>query len=367
MFAMNDTRKAPHRSDGNSAIVLIIPAYEPNHALVELVQQVRNENDHGGGQLPIVVVDDGSSAGTREIFQAVEAVAGVTVLRHAVNLGKGAALKTAFNHALVNSGDALKGIVTADADGQHTVPDILRVVSAVAEQGEAIILGVRSFDHEVPFRSRLGNETTRVIFRLFTGRSITDTQTGLRGIPVPIIKRALRIPAQGYDYEFELLLTEIRRRSPIVEMPIQTVYEPGNPTSHFNPVLDSLKIYYVFLRFSILGVVAAVLDYILFVAFLALSSNILASFIVGRAATGVFYFYSAKKHVFHSTGKVSAEAIKFALLVLGSMFASYGLLTVQVLVLHIPAPIAKLFAEMTLGLASFAVQRVLIFRNPITP
>src|SRR5882762_6277861 len=108
--------------------------------------------------------------------------------------------------------------------------------------------------------------------------------------------------------------------------------------------------------FSILGVVAAVLDYILFVAFLALSSNILASFIVGRAATGVFYFYSAKKHVFHSTGKVSAEAIKFALLVIGSMFASYGLLTVQVLVLHIPAPIAKLFAEMTLRLASFAVQ-----------
>ncbi len=105
MFAMNDTRKAPHRSDGNSAIVLIIPAYEPNHALVELVRQVRNENDHGGVQLPIVVVDDGSSAGTREIFQAVEAVAGVTVLRHAVNLGKGAALKTAFNHALVNSGD----------------------------------------------------------------------------------------------------------------------------------------------------------------------------------------------------------------------------------------------------------------------
>jgi glycosyltransferase involved in cell wall biosynthesis len=367
MGALDNTRDGANRTDDNPNVILIIPAYEPNDALIELVREIRNESDRGGLQLAIVVVDDGSSAITKGRFQAVAAVTGVTVLRHAVNLGKGAALKTGFNYALVSAGDALTGVVTADADGQHTVPDILKVVSAVARHRDAIILGTRAFETEVPFRSRIGNETTRVIFRLFTGRSITDTQTGLRGMPLAVIKRALRIPAQRYEYEFELLLTEVKRRTLIVEVPIRTVYEPGNPTSHFNPLIDSLKIYYVFLRFSMLGVVAAVLDYILFVVFFAISANILASFVVGRAATGVFYFYTAKKHVFHSEGDVRGEAIKFTLLVLASMFASYGLLTVQVLLLHVATPVAKLFAEMTLGLASFAVQRVFIFRNPNTP
>ncbi len=77
-------------------ITFVIPAYQPDLQLVALAQGLSDR------EIPLVVVDDGSAPGCAAIFDAVQRMAGVTVLRHAVNLGKGAALKTAFNHVLVH-------------------------------------------------------------------------------------------------------------------------------------------------------------------------------------------------------------------------------------------------------------------------
>ena len=115
-------------------------------------------------------------------FAAAARFPNVQLLRHAVNLGKGAALKTAFNYVLCAMPDAA-GVVTADADGQHAPEDIARVAEALAAQPDALVLGARAFGADVPLRSRFGNIVTRGIMHALLGRKLADTQTGLRGIP----------------------------------------------------------------------------------------------------------------------------------------------------------------------------------------
>jgi glycosyltransferase involved in cell wall biosynthesis len=347
----------------NLIIALVIPAYQPDQTLVDVVLRVLDGSRGLKCQIPIIIINDGSSSETQPIFDKVQSFPGVTVLRHAINIGKGAALKTAFNFGLVAFGQNLRGVVTADADGQHLPADIFKVIDCLSHSGDALILGIRAFDVSMPIRSRFGNSLTKVVFHLFTRRSLQDTQTGLRGIPSTILKRALKIPSQGYDFELEMLVSEAERGTRFVQIPIETVYEPGNPSSHFNPLIDSAKIYYVFLRYSVLAIIAAMLDYAIFLLCLMMSNNIFASVLVGRVLTGYFYFRAARKRVFRSVGNPIPQAIKFILLVTGSMCASYGLLTVQVILLHVPTPLAKLTAELVLFLANFAVQRLFVFQS----
>ena len=110
-------------------------------------------------------------------------------------------------------------------------------------------MGIRSFDTGVPWRSQFGNNLTRRIFQLFTRIDLHDTQTGLRAIPRSLLPRLLEVKANRYSFELEMLLIASRDRISLVQKPIQTVYLDGNSDSHFNPVLDSLRIYWVFVRY----------------------------------------------------------------------------------------------------------------------
>src|SRR6185369_8570471 len=170
----------------------------------------------------------------------------------AVNLGKGAALKTGINHALCTF-PGLTGIVTADADGQHHPEDIRRVAETQREHPDALVMGARTFDADVPLRSRFGNILTRRLMQTLIGTKLQDTQTGLRGIPVGLAERLLLVEARGYEFELEMLIAARQAGVPVVEVPIRTIYEPGNKSSHFNPLTDSMKIYFVLLRFTSAG------------------------------------------------------------------------------------------------------------------
>jgi glycosyltransferase involved in cell wall biosynthesis len=224
--------------------VIVIPAYQPTTALAHLVADLS-----ANAARPIVVVDDGSSAECQPVFARVAACPNVVVIRHAVNLGKGQALKTAFNHFLLHAPTDAVGVVTADADGQHLAADVRRVVGRLEQSPSTLVLGSRTFAGRVPLRSRLGNVLTRGVFRLLIGRAITDTQTGLRGIPRAFLEELVRLGAGYYEFELEMLVRAAERRLPVEEMPIETVYG-GAGQSHFNPLRDSLRIYSVFLRFA---------------------------------------------------------------------------------------------------------------------
>ena len=162
---------------GNPSIVFLFPSYQPTEIFCGLLEQFRL-----GDQSPIVVVDDGSGPTYAPLFQRLKQISGTTLLANAINLGKGAALKHGMNHILVNYPDCV-GVVTADADGQHSVTDILRVAAELKQQPNRVVFGARQFSSSVPLRSRFGNTVSRYVYRLLIGVRLADTQTGLRGVP----------------------------------------------------------------------------------------------------------------------------------------------------------------------------------------
>ncbi len=225
------------------AVAVLIPAYNPDQGLASLVAELRRT----GRFCEIIVVNDGSGDACHPLWDLLAAMPGVTVLHHAVNLGKGAALKTGLNHfcCAVPQGHA---VVTADADGQHLVADIIRVAQRMDDAETSLVLGCRQFSGDVPWRSRLGNLATRFAFRVLAGQRLGDTQSGLRGIPRRLAMELLRSPYAGYEFELDMLIRCRQWRVPIIECPIATVYLEGNRTSHFKPLRDSLRIYCVLFR-----------------------------------------------------------------------------------------------------------------------
>jgi glycosyltransferase involved in cell wall biosynthesis len=225
-----------------SSIAVLIPARRLEPALGPLLDSLL---DAGIGA--IILVDDGSPREDKEVFDSFASKERVHLLRHAVNRGKGRALKTGILYFL----DALPefaGLVTADADGQHASGDILRVANALlASEGRAV-LGCRKFEGAVPLRSRLGNGLTRTIFRLVSGIRVSDTQTGLRAFPASLLPSLAALRGERYEYEMTVLAYLCRRGNVPLEVPIATIYNEGNRSSHFKPVRDSIRVYSVLLR-----------------------------------------------------------------------------------------------------------------------
>lgn len=343
-------------------LILLVPAYRPGQELVRMIADVLCQ-DGGRRFRRVVLVDDGSGAEYSEVFDAARANGNVSIVRHAVNLGKGAALKSGFNHCLVEWPDAA-GVVTADADGQHTAPDILRVADALEAHPAQVVLGIRRFDKGVPSRSRVGNLVTRAVFRAVTGISLHDTQTGLRGWPRAYCASCLRIRSNGFDFELECLL---RARSgpgewqAPLQVTIQTVYAEGNRSSHFDPLLDSMRIYFVFLRYCASSSLAAVVDSLTFYLALGLWGDILLSQACGRVAGVLIVFGLLRRFVFHARGSLAVSLAKYLVLVVVMALVSYGLIRSLHDVFGVPVLAAKLLAEGTLFLGNFAIQREFVF------
>lgn len=216
-------------------MVLLVPVYQPGDGLSRLVSDVRAADP----SCPIVLVDDGSSTPVDQ--------PGCTVLRHSVNRGKGAALRTGFAHiAAKHPGEP---VVCADGDGQHSAEDIMRVAARVASD-DHVVLGVRRV-RRMPPRSRLGNAITRELFRAATGRWVRDTQTGLRGYPGSMLHWLGEVPGERFEYEMNVLLAAVRAGHRIEQVEIATTYLDGNASSHFGSLSDAARVYRSLLRFAV--------------------------------------------------------------------------------------------------------------------
>jgi glycosyltransferase involved in cell wall biosynthesis len=218
-------------------IILTVPAYNPPEQILTVINELT-----ATFACPIVIVNDGSTFQYHSLFTTLAALPNVTLLKHAVNLGKGAALKTAFNHILCNYPEC-KGVVTLDADGQHKLEDIKRVFYTFKEQPASLVLGARTFEQDnVPLKNRFGNILTRSLFRIIHKRKLNDTQTGLRAIPTTQLGNLLKLPANGYEFELKMLIQCLLNGCNIEEVAIETVYLNKNASSHFRPIVDSFRI-----------------------------------------------------------------------------------------------------------------------------
>ena len=282
-------------------VIIIIPAYRPDAKLVALAKELAAAG-YGG----IVVVDDGSGENSRAVFDAVRPLVDA-ILVHEVNRGKGAALKTAFAFIRCRYPEAAAA-VTVDADGQHRPADILAVARTAVRHPGALTVGVRAFSGRVPLRSRFGNAWSRWTFFLLTRIWISDTQTGLRGIPAKFFRRMLCIPGSRYEYEMRMLADARNYDEEPVEVPIETVYLEGNASSHFHPVRDALRTQWALVMFCVSSVLAFAIDNGLFALAMAVMDRrggsrgleVAAALAISRFVSANFNYFYNRFFVFHS-------------------------------------------------------------------
>ncbi|MCD8005399.1 MAG: glycosyltransferase family 2 protein [Oscillospiraceae bacterium] len=217
--------------------VALIPAYQPAEGLIDLLEELTSDG------FDIIVVNDGSSPEYEEIF--IKASTYAMILTHSVNRGKGAALKTGLKYIKNRYGENCT-VVTMDADGQHSPLDALKVIKTAEENTDALVIGSRALDKDVPHRSQFGNTLTRLIYRLATGVSV---RAGLRAFSGSLISIILDIPGKRYEFEMNMLLILPESGIKIMEREIKTIYIDGNSSSHFDSVKDSIRIYREIFRF----------------------------------------------------------------------------------------------------------------------
>ncbi len=347
--------------------VLIIPAYEPDDRMLTLMEALKKAQIS-----PVVFVNDGSGPDYNHYFEIAEKNYGYTVLTHAVNLGKGRALKTAFNYVLNTYPDAV-GVVTADSDGQHSVADIQSCQQALAENPDCLILGVRDFDGEdIPWKSVYGNKLTRMICKGLCGVDVSDTQTGLRGISCAFMKKLMETPGERFEFETNMLI-ETTDYCAIKEIPIETIYDSvENHVTHFDPIKDSIRIYKIFgrmfLKFIISSLSSSVVDLCLFSVFssLLLGWNgiyyVAVATVLARVISGIYNYLINYRFVFNSKKKKSVSATKYFALVIIQMLLSAGLVTLGVYLLPVvPELVIKIFVDGFLFFLSYYIQRKYIF------
>lgn len=353
-------------------IPVIIPAYEPDDKLISLLHAL-----HTVGVRHVVVVDDGSGARYEALFAQAAQIDNCTVLYHAVNLGKGRALKTAFNYCL-REFEQMRGCVTADSDGQHTPEDIAVCMRALWENPKSLVLGCRDFDApEVPARSSFGNKATRNVFRFLLGISVSDTQTGLRAIPAFFMRELMQVKGERFEYETNMLIETKNLNIPIMEVPVKTVYIEENRTSHFNPIKDSVRIYMVFGKFLFSSLSSSVLDLLLFHMFctlrrpldgkIGLVSYIVAATVFARVISAVYNFLINYRVVFKSEEKLAVTAGKYCLLAICQMLCSAFLVNVLYGIVGGTEVFVKMPVDILLFFISFVIQREFVYRKRGNP
>jgi putative flippase GtrA len=253
------------------------------------------------------------------------------------------------------------GVVTADADGQHHRDDIVLVARRLEREPDCLVLGSRGFDGDVPGRSKLGNRLSGMVFHLLIGRKLKDTQTGLRGIPRHVMVDLISIQSTGYEFELAMLTAAKHLAIRIVEEPIRTIYEPGNPTSHFNPWKDSMRIGFVLARFTMLSLATAVFDNLVFYGGIQSALSARNAQILARLAAVMVNYPLARQTVFLSQEPHRATLVRYLALVMASGFVSFQLLTHFQIWFGMTVFHAKILAESALFILNFIIQRDFVF------
>lgn len=340
--------------------IALIPAFEPSDTLLDLVREL---NDAHFG---IVLVDDGSGEKFRGIF--TEAGRFGQVLVHDTNMGKGKALKTGIAFISRHCSESTV-VVTLDADGQHSVPDALRVADAALINPGSIVLGSRRFCGNVPARSRFGNCMTRFVYRMATGSGVYDTQTGLRAFTSEMIPFMLDVSGERYEYEMNVLLKCSTQKIPIKEVEIATIYIDGNSGSHFNAVKDSVKIYREIFKFAASSLTGFVVDYGIYSLLLVATGSLgqavslPLSNIAARIVSATVNYSLNKRFVFKSEDSVVKTATQYFALAGCILAGNTMLLSFLVNIAGVNEYAAKIVTELTFFISSWAVQKFVIFRK----
>ncbi|MCD6288840.1 MAG: glycosyltransferase family 2 protein [Candidatus Hydrogenedentes bacterium] len=223
---MNDT--ANMRRD----VAVVVPCYNVGDRVIPVLDKLAELVEH------VVVIDDGSTDGLHNRIEGRSE----RIIAFPENMGKGHALMAGFRESL--SIDGIRCVVTIDSDGQHDPAEIPRMYEVYRKTGADLVVGSRVFDlATVPWRSVVGNKVCIALSSLILGQRLPDTQSGYRLHSRALVEDVLETVSRGrYETEMAILARAVRGRFKVVPMDISTIYEHGNPSSHFNTVRDPARI-----------------------------------------------------------------------------------------------------------------------------
>jgi glycosyltransferase involved in cell wall biosynthesis len=223
-----------HSDTALPGLAVLIPCFNAGNRVRPVVEGALGWTPH------VLVVDDGSTDDGIESLADLESL----ILTQPSNQGKGFALLAGFQKILKRWPDT-RAICVVDADGQHDPQELPGLFRAFADEDADLVIGARVFDQaHVPWRSRLGNKLTIGLTSLLMGRRIPDTQSGYRLHSRQFAEDIIATVAGGrYDMEMEILVKAVKEKFRIISVPIATLYEEGNRSSHFHKVRDSFQIY----------------------------------------------------------------------------------------------------------------------------
>ncbi len=354
-------------------VCIIIPSLNPDSGILNYIKELI-EN----GFKKIILIDDGSREEYKAVFEEALKFDEVVLLTHSVNMGKGRALKDAFNYyysyiknSKKNTLSNYRGVITVDSDGQHSVEDVIRLKETMESHPEALVLGCRDFDEStVPPKSKIGNKLTRIVLKLLIGGDVSDTQTGLRGIPDYLLEKFMVLYGERFEYETTMLIESIQSKIEIQEVKIKTIYINDNRETHFDPISDSIAIYRLifstFFKYIISSLSSFVVDYGLFCLLMIVLSvepgqnKIWVSTIIARIFSSFFNYIVNKKLVFGETNGRQTIVYYYILCICQMLCSAYGVALLSKLVV---AQISKIIVDTCLFLISFKIQRSLIFRG----
>lgn len=353
--------------DNELKISVVLPSLNPTHKLISTIEALLDV-----GFFDIIVINDGSSPEYDDIFKQVSTFPQCTLLVHETNLGKGTALKTAFRYLLERK-TYIKGVVAADADGQHLASDILKCSLAMLDD-ETVIMGSRDFSKSnVPIKSYLGNKITSFVFKTGCGINLNDTQTGLRVFPFKHLPFLTQVKGERFEYETNMLLEMKTEGIPFKEVSIQTVYEDKNVGSHFNGFRDAFRIYKLIFVFMISSIISFLIDNGLFWLFLIAFANvapkeqILISTLIARLVSSFFNFNFNKKAVFKHKFNFKRTFLRYYVLAITLLLISAASVTIISSLLNQEKPILitliKILVDSLLFMFSFKIQRDWVFKK----
>ncbi len=355
-------------------IAIIIPTLNPEVKTISFIKRTREKCNN-----PIIVINDGSKKECDGVFEEIEKLENCILLHHSVNLGKGRALKTGFNYYMLNYSG--KGVVTADGDGQHDIDDIIKCTEVLKISDKELVLGVRDFSqNHVPWKSALGNKLTRTLLALFLKCKIQDSQTGLRGIPPELLHELMNCPGERFEFETAMLFLAKKNNIKFHLVPIRTIYEDNNKGTHFDPVIDSVKIYLIiikygltqFFTFILSSLSSAAVDISLFsILFHFILSGLkngrlFISVALARICSLLFNYYVNKHYVFNKATNqryVSRSFLGYICLCVVIMSLSYGLTKwMNILFSNTEITYVKICVDLFLFILSYTIQKHIIFK-----
>jgi glycosyltransferase involved in cell wall biosynthesis len=215
----------------------LIPCYFEERFIADVARRVRAQLE------TVLVVDDGSTDATEANAQA----AGVEVIKHAVNQGKGAAIKTGLRMLSERAG--IEYVLILDGDGQHAPEEIPRFLAAANETRAPMLVGNRMSDVEkMPFVRKLTNRFMSWQIGAVCGQAVPDSQCGYRMIHRDLLPAMLAITTTKFDYETEMLVVASRLGHRLAAVPVSTIY--GDEKSKIHPVRDTIRFYQMMGRFK---------------------------------------------------------------------------------------------------------------------